>query len=743
MGNFLLIINLLNIFSSEPADSVPHRNLSEVEVVAPLKQQGVFEQPSSVSSFGLEQIENQRIESPKDLSLITPNFYQPDYGSKMTSSLYVRGLGSRIDQPAMALYIDNIPVLNKNAYDFDYYDVRKIEVLRGPQGTLYGRNAAGGVINVFTLSPLAYEGTRFSAGYGNANTFDVMLSTYKKITKRVAMSIAVNHRQSDGFFINKFDGGKADKFMSDGARLRFMLQINENWLVNYILSFNTVRQDGFAYALYDTQTAKIQPINHNDPCGYDRTAIINGLTFRYQKGSIIAESTTSFQYLNDKMTLDQDFLPKSYFTITQSQNEKAVTQEFVVKTVGKSRWQSISGIFGFYKNLKMSAPVTFKQDGIDSLILKNANEAIENFFHGKISFEESSFPIRSDFWLPNFGVSAYHQSSFSLKNWTFTAGLRADFEYAYIDYKNSALINYNYTNWNTPNVFKPINTEMSGNKSTNSFVFLPKISVMYHFAKGNVYASLARGYKTGGFNTQIFSDILQSQMQKKLMGEFGVSLDGGSSIADVPYKPELSWNYEIGSSINLINNKLHINGDLFFINCTNQQITVFPPGKSTGRKMSNAGQTHSYGAEISLSYAEKRFNITANYGYTHAKFVKFNDGNNDYAGNYVPYAPLNTIALTGGYNFFINKKYLDKIAVQANWQGAGKIFWNEDNALSQPFYGLFGAQVAFVKGNAQVSLWGKNLLNANYNTFYFKSMGNSFMQKGKPLQCGISVLCDF
>jgi len=109
----------------------------------------------------------------------------------------------------------------------------------------------------------------------------------------------------------------------------------------------------------------------------------------------------------------------------------------------------------------------------------------------------------------------------------------------------------------------------------------------------------------------------------------------------------------------------------------------------------------------------------------------------------VPYAPLNTIALTGGYNFFINKKYLDKIAVQANWQGAGKIFWNEDNALSQPFYGLFGAQVAFVKGNAQVSLWGKNLLNANYNTFYFKSMGNSFMQKGKPLQCGISVLCDF
>jgi len=743
MSNLLLLINSLNFFVSTPVDTMTYQNLSEVEVVASAKQQGVFEQPASVSVFNLKQIENQRIESLKNISLVTPNFYQPDYGSKMTSSLYVRGLGSRIDQPTMALYIDNVPILNKNAYDFDYYDVRKIDVLRGPQGTLYGRNAAGGVINVFTLSPLTYDGFRFSAGYGNKNTFDVTLSAYKKLTKKVAMSIAVHHQQSDGFFINEFDGSKADKFLSDGARLRYMHQINENWLADYILSFNTVKQDGFSYALYDTQTAKIQPINHNDPCNYDRTAITNGLTFRYQKGNIIAESTTSFQYLSDKMTLDQDFLPKSYFTITQSQNEKAVTQEFVFKTSIKNRWQSISGIFGFYKDLKMSAPVTFKQDGIDLLILAKANEAIEQYFGGTISFKEPSFPIKSDFWLPNFGVSAYHQSSYSLSHWVFTAGLRVDFEYAYINYKNSAVINYNYTKWNTPDVYKPINTEMNGTKSTSSFVFLPKISIMYRFSKGNVYASVARGYKAGGFNTQIFSDILQSKMQNNLMGEFGVSLPSTSTINDVPYKPEHSWNYEVGSSINLFKNKFHINTNLFFINCTNQQITVFPPGKTTGRKMSNAGQTYSYGAEISLNYTDKHFNINANYGYTHAKFVKFNDGNNDYAGNYVPYAPINTLALMGEYTFFVDKKYLDKIAVQANWQGAGKIFWNEDNVLSQPFYGLLGAQIALIKGNAQIALWGKNLLNTKYNTFYFKSMGNSFMQKGKPLQCGISVSCAF
>lgn len=725
----------------ESPDSI--RALAEVEVVAPIKQQGIFEQHASGSVFGLRQIENQRIESPKDLSLATPNFYQPDYGSKMTSSLYVRGLGARIDQPSMALYIDNIPVLNKNAYDFDFYDIRKIEVLRGPQGTLYGRNSVGGVINVFTLSPLGYEGTRFAASYANENTFDVSLAAYKKITEKVTMSISLNHRQSDGFFTNEFDGQKADNFISDGARMRYIHLINQNLTADYILSFNSIKQNGFAYAKYDLQDDKILPINHNDPCLYDRLFITNSLTFRYQNPNVIAESTTSFQYLNDRMTLDQDFLPQSYFTITQKQNEKAITQEFIVKSNKQhARWQWISGVFGFYKSLKMSAPVTFKQTGIDSLILANANKYISQYIGGEISFRDDNFIIHSDFHLPNFGLSAYHQSSYSVKNWIFTAGLRFDFEYINIDYKNFSKIFVDYTQWQN---IREINTQMDSTASVQFAELLPKFSAMYRFGKNNIYFSLARGYKTGGFNTQIFSDILQSKMQADLMRQFGVYPDENlsSTIADVPYKPEFSWNYEIGTTFNLLNNNLIVNIVLFYIDCTNQQLTVFPPGKSTGRKMSNAGQTRSFGVEFSAKYAVKKANFIVNYGYTNAKFLKFNDGNTDYAGNFVSYAPQNTISLIGEYNFLIDKPFLEKIVLQANWQGAGKIFWNEDNTISQPFYGLLGAQISLVQRRARISFWGKNLTNTDYNTFYFKSIGNSFIQKGKPLQIGISVNCEF
>jgi hypothetical protein len=192
-----------------------------------------------------------------------------------------------------------------------------------------------------------------------------------------------------------------------------------------------------------------------------------------------------------------------------------------------------------------------------------------------------------------------------------------------------------------------------------------------------------------------------------------------------------------------LNNKISTNVALFYIDCTNQQLTVFPPGKSTGRKMSNAGQTRSVGAEISAKYTDKKANLSVSYGYTSVKFLKFDDGNHDYAGNFVPHAPQNTLSVVGEYNFAINKKYLEKIVMQTTFQGVGRIFWNEDNTLSQPFYGLLGAQISLVRGKARINFWGKNLTNTAYNTFYFKSIGNSFVQKGKPLQAGVSVSYEF
>ena len=109
--------------------------LQEVTVTA-IKQSPLAQEATASSTIGEKQVERLDILSVRDAADIIPNFYVPDYGSRMTSSIYVRGLGARIDQPAIGLNVDNVPILNKDAFDFDIDDIVSIEMLRGPQSTL-------------------------------------------------------------------------------------------------------------------------------------------------------------------------------------------------------------------------------------------------------------------------------------------------------------------------------------------------------------------------------------------------------------------------------------------------------------------------------------------------------------------------------------------------------------------------------------------------------------------------------
>ena len=142
----------------------------------------------------------------KNVSAIAPNFFIPDYGSRMTSSIYVRGLGARIDQPVVGLNVDNVPILNKDNYDFELADVERIEVLRGPQSTLFGRNTMGGLINIYTMSPMKYQGVRFMGEYGSGNSLKTSLSYYTKINRRLAISIGGNFTMTDGYYKNNHNG---------------------------------------------------------------------------------------------------------------------------------------------------------------------------------------------------------------------------------------------------------------------------------------------------------------------------------------------------------------------------------------------------------------------------------------------------------------------------------------------------------------------------------------------------------
>ena len=194
-----------------------------------------------------------------------------------------------------------------------------------------------------------------------------------------------------------------------------------------------------------------------------------------------------------------------------------------------------------------------------------------------------------------------------------------------------------------------------------------------------------------------------------------------------------------------------VRGDfaLFYIDCRDQQLTVFPPGQTTGRMMTNAGRTRSLGAEAAVQISPWRtFDINLAYGYTDARFVRYettvknDDGDPvriSYKDNRIPYAPQHTLSAGAAWTVPTGVKWLGDLVFQAGVRCAGRIWWNEENTLSQPFYVLTDASVRFEHARYSLSVWGRNLADTGYDVFYFKSIGNEFVQRGRPRTFGITL----
>lgn len=705
--------------------------LPEIQVGA--ERVEVLEKNNAVGSTILfsKQIEQQRHEAVKDLSAVVPNVYMPDYGSKMTSSMYVRGLGARIDNPVMGLMIDNISIANKNSYDFNFFDLRSAEVYRGPQGTMFGRNTIGGVICLTTLSPLQYSGTRAAAGYANHNTMFARASHYHKINDCFGVSAAAYYTRSDGFFTNIYDNSKADNYQEGGARLRMEGILTDQTAISGVVQYDFTDQGGFAYHQPD------KPINHNDPCSYLRHNLIAGLTIKSNlPENLSITSTTSYQFLKDDMLMDQDYLPLSYFTLQQKQTEHVVSEDLILRPKKSLDygWNWLSGLYVSYKHNAMSAPVTFLKDGIDSLILKNANASFGSY---QIQIQEPSFVIGSDFLTNEADVALYHTSYYRWQNkWQIEAGVRLEYEHQWFNYNSHGSLHACFYNnsTQTSSPYTEINSRLKGNTALNYFEALPRVAVSYNANNWAAYASVSEGYKAGGFNTQLFSDILQNQMRKDMIGTSGADYN----VEDViTYKPERCITFEIGASAQKRYDDWRLQGALtaYELEVFNQQQTVFPK-VGTGRLMTNAGHSRSAGAEATANISWKDLQINASYGYTYAIFTKYNNGQADYSGKRVPYVPSNTLAAGITYKIAFNHSFFRSLQFNINTTAYGKIYWSEENDFVQPFYALLNANICLQMKYIELELWGKNLTNTDYNVFRFVSMGNTFVQSGKPITFG-------
>lgn len=664
-------------------------NLDEV-VVMGFKQDKSYQlSPQAAISLSDTYLKRQSITNIKDITGLVSNLYMPDYGSKLTSPIYIRGIGNKTGTPSIGLYIDGIPYFQQATFDFNLHQIKQIDVLKGPQGTLYGRNTMGGVIDVHTASPIDEQEKKLIFTGGNYNQY-VLSGNYSFLLKPnmgLAVSAAYNH--NGGYFWNNHLNKKADKSDTFAGRIRYDWRINQAWKLRLISNIDYTDQGGYPYSPYNTDSEQFEPIAYDGEGTYRRLISSSGANIQYMGSGFKINSQTSFQYYNDHQRIDQDFTPASLYFAKQDQKQYMASEEVTIKSANDSKYQWLFGAFGFYQKIDNQVEVDFIQKKMTSA---------------------KSYDI------PTYGVALYHQSTINdlfIKGLSITAGVRFDYEHAKNSYTSSQITED-----------KPIK-KLDNFKHKLSFnEITPKFTIQYlSSTEQNFYATITKGYKTGGFNTSF------------------------ANPEDRTYEPEDSWNYEIGAKVNFFQNRVKADLALFYISWENQQVSQ-PLVTGVGKMTKNAGKSASKGVEAGLSaQLTKSLIVRANYGYTKAYYKKYDfidkKGDKiDYKGNRIPRFPDQTISIDASYTFFDPFRGVDKLELGVNYIGTGKIYWNDANTFQQPFYNLLNGRVTAYINNLSIALWSKNITNSDYSTYCFYT-NKLYGQPGRPFTIGGTLTYSF
>lgn len=815
----------------EQADSLRTTDIEEVVVAAtPKENHRLRNQALASSSFAQREMRNLGVIGIKELSAQVPNLFIPNYGSRLTTSIYIRGVGSRTGTPAVALYVDGVPQVLAAGYDFNFAGVDRIDVLRGPQGTLYGRGSMGGVIRVFTKNPFHYQGTEvdFDASHaanslspeeGGRGRGRLALTHYHRISDRFAFSGHLFGLLDGGYFRNVGRGnGLIDDQQDAGARVRFIFRPKSLLNIDFTASHEWLCQGGYPYEYRGTVGTPSTPepetrkgeIAYNNHSGYKRNLTSLGFMMDKHWERIALTGVAGFQHLHDRMDLDQDFTTTDLYTLIQRQNGNTLSEEVILKSMNsngnRNLYNWLFGASAFQSWLQTEGPVTFHADGLawlNNLINRQGNvhlptivshndDGTEAFtmnfiFNNLIKGQNLGFP--GIYKTPVINAALFHQSTLTnllgMEGLTLTVGLRTELEHFNLDYDAHYTFTQRYgLNGRltypdgrvregmtlVPSVDYDVHDGLEGHLSKNYLQLLPKFTLLYAFddrKSSNIYATISRGHRSGGYNIQMFSDLLQTRMQTAIMKNVAnatvpvvdavpmIPADVKQTVRDLLismgtqpsmniqdktwFAPETSWNFEVGTHQTLLDGRLQADAALYWMETRDQQVSKMSEG-GLGRVTVNSGKSRSLGGEISMraQFTDGLSTFVA-YGFTQARFR--NDG--DEGRNYVPFVPRHTLTAGIAQRWSIACSFLDAVNLRGDYRGAGRIYWTESNSAWQNFAGQFSLSLGLQRKGTELSFYAQNIQLKRYQTFYFETMQRGFAQYSRPMEIGLRLHSEF
>ncbi|MFC3562221.1 TonB-dependent receptor [Pedobacter jamesrossensis] len=681
-----------------------NQRLDEVTVSAQKTEENIQNIPTAITAFSATKVNDYRILNTRDLSSIVPNLYSsnPGDGRNVTS---IRGIGTTSYDPAVATYIDGVNQFGLDTYIASLFDVERIEVLRGPQGTLYGRNAMGGVINIITKQPSNYTTGFAGVDFGNFGQQRYSAGIRTALIKdKLFFGAAGLFNKADGFYTNEFNNSKFDKLHGYLGNYYLKFLASSKFALTLNVKHNENRNNGTFPLAGSVNDALSNPfvLNQNATTEMVDNLFNTSLSANYTGESINFSSQTAYQsnYRYYKQPIDGDFSPIDGVAIINNYGKdwnkvQVYTQEFKLSSpaASNSKLKWVTGLYGFYQKNPVKQGTYFGADA----------ELVGAPFPFFTSLNTNTGK--------SYGIAAYGQLTYALtQQLSATAGLRYDYEHKKQNSLGELLMDG----------MDPVITQNDTAAKASFKAFSPKLSLAYAITEqNNVYAGYSRGYRAGGL-TQLGSDP--------------------SVLPLVSYKPEYSNNFEIGSKNTFLNDKLSVNFSAFYIKLTDAQIPVLvlPDAVTITR---NAGKLTSKGVELELSAKPvKGLSIDYNLGYTDAKYTSLqlpqNGATVNLDGNRQLYTPELTSMFAPQYSYELNKNSKLNLVARGEWIFTGNQFYDLANQIEQKGYNLFNAKFGVTNKRFDLFVWGRNLGDKTYIDYAY-DFGAAHL--GNPRTYGVSL----
>jgi len=652
----------------------------DIVVTARRRAESLQDVPVSVTAFDQTQLEVSGIKSLRDMSRLMPGVQFTERGS-LSTQLTIRGVGGDSRnigiEAGVGMYLDGVYIPRTSGYNADLAEIAQVEVLRGPQGTLFGKNTIGGVINITTREPSeTLEGSVY-ASYGNYNAFRTQTSLSGPLSDTLFAKLTVATFDRDGYIHNIFNDQDVNDENRRGARAQIVFKPSEELKIKLNADVTRDRRtvlqtqmDSGVGAAASYYTGNRFEANSDRPNGDKRNMWGSDLTAEYSlPNDMVLASISAYRKINVTVSSDIDQLPINLFNSDPLTDfVQMASQEFRITSPGDGPFRYVGGLYYYHQRGTAQRQIFIGGSLANGAI--NRAKAITNSYAAYINADYDLLPLL-----------------------TVNGGLRYTYEKKTGDYLQirGPVLSYD---------FDDLRRSDKNVSWTGSLTYKPSRAL-------TLYATASKGFKSGGFNLD--------------------TIGAANLVArDLIFGPESVVNYEAGIKGQLFDRILRYSLSVFRMDYSDKQVAqLVSTGASTvsSVQVTNAGKARIKGFEFETTLRPvSGLTMSANASYLDAKYTRFDYASIgvavpvSYAGNRVEFTPDWMVGGQAEYRFPAGA---GEIFLVGNVTYTGDMFLQAEALpkYRESGYTLVDARVGYEVGDLMVSLWGKNLTKQDYRTY--------------------------